>query len=104
MANIRKWLNKGLSQLSKLRVGSTLWVTLTATFLLFGSILLYIGTWIWLMFFMKLTTLHELREIIVILCGAPLIAAVSTLRLGLVDKDKNGIADIDEKKGGERNV
>ena len=53
---------------------------------------------IFLLFGLYKAGLAELRDIIVILVGAPFITALSLLRKGTVDKDGNGIADEDENE------
>lgn len=96
---IKKWIETGLNELTKLKRNSgNLWLTYTAIGLLLGTILMYIGTWAYFTFWLYKAGLAELREIIVILVGAPFITALSLLRKGTVDKDGNGIADEDENE------
>lgn len=96
---IKKWIETGLNELTKLKRNSgNLWLTYTAIGLLLGTILMYIGTWVYFTFWLYKTGLAELREIIVIMVGAPFITALCLLRKGTVDKDGNGIADEDEKQ------
>lgn len=90
-------LNKGLNALPKVHFGGNLWLTYIAIFLLIGTITMYIGTWIYFTFWLFKAGLSELKEIILILCGAPFIAALAMLRSSSVDKDGNGVSDIDEK-------
>lgn len=100
---VKDWLNKGLAALPKLKIASgNMWLIYTAIFLLIGTVAMYIGTWVYFTFWLYKAGLTELKEIILILCGAPFIAALAMLRTSAVDKDGNGIADIDEK-GCERN-
>lgn len=96
---IKKWIETGLNKLPKLkRTTGNLWLTYTAIGLLLGTILMYIGTWVYFTFWLHKAGLAELREIIVIMVGAPFITALCLLRKGTVDKDGNGIADEDEKQ------
>lgn len=98
MKRIAKWIEQAAGKLPALSVNGNTWVVYLGIFLLFGAITLYIGTWTWKMFWQDSGDLAELKEIIVVLCGAPFIAALATLRMGIVDKDKDGIADIDEEE------
>lgn len=96
---IKKWIETGLNKLPKLkRTTGNLWLTYTAIGLLLGTILMYIGTWVYFTFWLYKAGLAELREIILIMVGAPFITALCLLREGTVDKDGNGIADEDEKQ------
>lgn len=95
----KKLLQSGLDKLPKIKLaGGNLWLTYTAIGLLLGTILMYIGTWVYFTFWLYKAGLAELREIIVIMVGAPFITALCLLRKGTVDKDGNGIADEDEKQ------
>lgn len=83
-----------IANLPKLKVaGGNLWIIYLALLLLFGSIVLYLGSWIWLFFAKSKADLNDLREIIVILCGAPFVAALCFLTKSAVDKDGDGISD-----------
>lgn len=99
LEKIKKLIQSGFDKLPKLkRTGGNLWLTYAAIGLLLGTILMYIGTWVYFTFWLYKAGLAELREIIVILVGAPFITALSLLRKGTVDKDGNGIADEDENE------
>ena len=99
LEKIKKLIQSGLDKLPKLkRTGGNLWLTYAAIGLLLGTILMYIGTWVYFTFWLYKAGLAELREIIVILVGAPFITALSLLSKGTVDKDGNGIADEDENE------
>lgn len=80
------------------------WIIYLALLLLFGTIALYIGTWIWLCFWQDKAGLDDLREIIVVLCGAPFIAALCFLTKSAVDKDGDGISDnlLEDERGGHK--
>lgn len=94
-------LNKGLGMIPKLKIASgNMWLIYTAIFLLIGTIAMYIGTWVYFTFWLYKAGLAELKEIILILCGAPFVAALTMLRSSAVDKDSNGISDIDERECG----
>lgn len=96
---IKGWFNKGLTTLPKFKIAvGNMWLIYTAIFLLIGTIAMYIGTWVYFTFWLYKAGLAELKEIILILCGAPFIAALAMLRSSAVDKDGNGISDIDEKE------
>lgn len=96
---IKVLLNKGLAALPKLKIANgNMWLIYTAIFLLIGTIAMYIGTWVYFTFWLYKAGLAELKEIILVLCGAPFIAALAMLRSSAVDKDGNGISDIDEKE------
>ena len=48
---IKKWIETGLNELPKLkRTTGNLWLTYTAIGLLLGTILMYIGTWVYFTF------------------------------------------------------
>ena len=68
-------------------------LTALALLLLFGTIVTYIATWCWLCFWKGAAGLDELREIIVILCGAPFLSALCFLTRNAVDKDGDGYSD-----------
>lgn len=94
---IKKLLQSGIDKLPKIKLaGGNLWLTYTAIGLLLGTIVMYIMTWIYFTFWLYKSNLAELREIILILCGAPFVSALCLLRKGTVDKDGDGIADEDE--------
>lgn len=101
MDKIKKLLQSGMDKLPNLkRTSGNLWLTYAAIGLLLGTILMYIGTWIYFTFWLYKAGLAELREIIVLMAGAPFITALCLLRRGTVDKDGNGIADEDERERG----
>lgn len=103
MDKIKKLLRSGLDKLPNLkRTSGNLWLTYAAIGLLLGTIVMYIGTWIYFTFWLYKAGLAELREIIVLMAGAPFITALCLLRRGTVDKDGNGIADEDEKQSERR--
>lgn len=103
MEKFKMLLQSGLDKLPKLkRTSGNLWLTYAAIGLLLGTILMYIGTWVYFTFWLYKAGLAELREIIVIIIGAPFITALCLLRKGTVDKDGNGIADEDERQSERR--
>lgn len=99
MKKITEWLNKTLGQLPSVNIKGNTWIVYLAILFLFGVIVLYIGTWIWKMFFIGDATLADLKDIIVVMCSTPFIAAITTLKVGVVDEDGDGISDSDEKEG-----
>lgn len=108
LKKIKTTIEKALSKLPKLNFKGNMWLIYTAIVLLFGSIVLYIGTWVWLMFWKAATGLGDLKEIIYVICGAPFIAALTMLRNSAVDKDGDGVSDLSErevetKNGNEKN-
>ena len=108
LGKIKAAIEKALSKLPKLQFKGNIWLIYIAIILLFGSIALYIGTWVWLMFWKAATGLEDLKEIIYVICGAPFIAAITMLRNSAVDKDGNGVSDLSEreveiKNGDEKN-
>ncbi len=108
LEKIKATIEKALRKLPKLDFKGNMWLIYTAVVLLFGSIILYIGTWTWLMFWRAATGLEELKEIIYVICGAPFIAALTMLRNSAVDKNGDGVSDLSErevenKNGNEKN-
>ncbi len=102
MSKITKWLASAAGKIPAVRFAGNTWIVYLAILLLFGSLNLYIGAWCWLTFWERTGTLAELKEIIVVLCGAPFIAALCSLRVGILDRDKDGVTDADEQKEEEK--
>ena len=75
-----------------------MWPIYAALYLLFGTILLYIGTWVYFTFWLNKAGLPELKDIILVICGAPLLGSLLALSRRLVDRNGNGISDEDEKQ------
>ncbi len=95
LEKIKKALNSLITKLPELEVAKgNVWIVHLAILLLFGSIVLYIGTWIWMCFWTGNAGLKELQDIIVVLCGAPFIAALCYLSKSAVDTNGDGISDI----------
>lgn len=85
-------------------LGGNLWIIYFAMFLLFGTITMYIVTWIWFCFGLHTAGLAELHEIIIVLCGAPFTAALCFLAKSAVDKDHDGYSDsIGDDKNADQN-
>lgn len=104
---IKQWLNTLLEKVPELEVAKgNVWIVHLALLLLFGSIVLYIGTWIWMCFWLGKAGLAELEKIIYIMCGAPFIAALCYLSKSAVDTDGDGISDnlMEEKERCHRNA
>lgn len=107
LEKIKQALNALIEKAPKLEIAKgNIWIVHLALLLLFGSIVLYIGTWAWMCFWLKQAGLDDLREIIVVLCGAPFIAALCYLSKSAVDKDGDGVSDnlMEDDKRCHRNV
>ena len=89
---IKGWLEKGMSKLPDIAISSgNMWPIYAALYLLFGTILLYIGTWVYFTFWLNKAGLPELKDIILVICGAPLLGSLLALSRRLVDRNGNGI-------------
>ena len=96
---IKGWLEKGMSKLPDIAISSgNMWPIYAALYLLFGTILLYIGTWVYFTFWLNKAGLPELKDIILVICGAPLLGSLLALSRRLVDRNGNVISDEDEKQ------
>lgn len=98
LSKFKDLLPQLLDKLPTVKIRGNLWLVYAAILLLFGSIILYIGTWIWFCFGLRSAGLADLKEIILVLCGAPFVAALTMLRSSAVDTDGDGIADIDQER------
>ena len=103
LKKIKTTIEKALDKLPKPTIKGNMWLIYMAVVLLFGSIILYIGTWTWLMFWKAATGLDDLKEIIYVICGAPFIAALTMLRNSAVDKDGDGVSDLSEREVENKN-
>lgn len=100
---IKDWLEKGLPKLPDIAISSgNMWPIYAALYLLFGTILIYIGTWVYFTFWLNKAGLTELKDIILVICGAPLLGSLLALSRRLVDRNGNGISDEDEKQSERR--
>ena len=80
-----------MSKLPDIAISSgNMWPIYAALYLLFGTILLYIGTWIYFTFWLNKAGLPELKDI--------LLGSLLALSRRLVDRNGNGISDEDEKQ------
>lgn len=94
LEKLKKALTTLIENVSKVSIAKgNVWIIYVALLLLFGTIVTYIATWCWLCFWKGTAGLDELREIIVILCGAPFLSALCFLTRNAVDKDGDGYSD-----------
>lgn len=100
MNAIKNLLNKALAYMQGLPFSrqsrGNIWLIYMAIIFLFGTISLYIATWIYFTFWLAKAGLAELEKLIYILCGAPFIAALVMLHKNAVDTNNNGISDVIE--------
>lgn len=100
MNAIKNLLNKALAYMQGLSFSrqsrGNIWLIYIAIAFLFGTISLYVATWIYFTFWLAKAGLAELEKLIYILCGAPFIAALVMLHRNAVDTNNNGISDVSE--------